>query len=353
VTNIRLRHAAAAGLAAVFLFGACDRTPPAPTPAPPPPVPADAWATVNGRNIVAAEVDKEYQRTRDVNATLSNEEAQAAKMSLLEGLITQDLLLAKARELKIDVMPSDVDKAFMETRGNLTDEQFQQELSRRNLTADDVRASLRRDLTVQKVLESQVTSKVTVTDAEITDFFNANRERFNLKEDAYHLAQIVVTPVREPQTANSSGDDATSPQAVQQKVAMLMERLQKGESFAALAAQFSEDADTAPRGGDLGLVPISAVRQAEPALRNAVLQMAPGNARVVNQNGAAAIVYLVAKQEAGQRDLSTPGVKDQITEGLKARREQLLRSAYLTALRTDARITNHAAKRVVDANGKV
>ena len=95
------------------------------------------------------------------------------------------------------------------------------------------------------------------------------------------------------------------------------------------------------------------MRAAEPALRNAVLQMTPGNARVVNQNGAAAIVVLVAKQTAGQRDLSTPGVKEQITDALKARREQLLRSAYLTALRTDARITNHAARRVVDANGKV
>jgi peptidyl-prolyl cis-trans isomerase SurA len=350
VTKIHLRYIAAAGLAAMSLFSACNRT--APAPASPPPVPADAWATVNGRNIVATEVEREYRRTRDVNATLSSEEVQAAKMSLLEGLITQDLLLAKGRELMIDVTQPDIDKAFMATKGNLTDEQFQQELSRRDLTADDVRASLRRDLTVQKVLESQVTSKVTITDAEITDFFNANRERFNLPEDAYHLAQIVVTPVREPQTTNTAGDDATSPQAAQQKVAMLMQRLQRGESFAELAAQFSEDADTAARGGDLGLVPISAVRQAEPALRNAVLQMAPGNARVVNQNGASAIMYLVAKQMAGQRDLSTPGVKDQITEGLKARREQLLRSAYLTALRSDARITNHAAMRVVEANGK-
>jgi peptidyl-prolyl cis-trans isomerase SurA len=316
-------------------------------------VPADAWATVDGRHIVAAEVEKAYQRSRDVNATLSNEEVEAAKLSVLDGLITQDLLLAKARELKIDATPVDIDKAFTESKGSLTDEQFQQELSKRSLTADDVRESLRRDLTVQKVLESQVTSRVVITDAEVTDFFNANRERFNLSEDAYHLAQIVVTPVREPQTTNASGDDATSPQAVQQKVAMLMQRLQKGESFAALAAQFSEDPETAPRGGDLGLVPISAVRRAAPELRNAVLQMTPGNARVINQNGASAIVYLVAKQAAGQRDLSTPGVKDQISEALKARREQLLRSAYLTALRTDARITNHAARRVVEANGKV
>jgi peptidylprolyl isomerase len=162
-----------------------------------------------------------------------------------------------------------------------------------------------------------------------------------------------VTPVREPQVTNASGDDAASPQAVQEKVAMLMQRLQMGESFAQLAAQFSEDAESAQRGGDLGMVPISALRQAQPALRDTVMQMTPGNARVINQNGAAAIVLLVAKQPAGQRDLTTAGVKEQITEALKARREQLLRSAYLTALRTDARITNYAAKRVINANGKV
>ena len=51
--------------------------------------------------------------------------------------------------------------------------------------------------------------------------------------------------------------------------------------------------------------------------------------------------------------MTTPAVKEQITQALKARREQLLRSAFLTTLRTNARITNHAAQRVVEANGKV
>ena len=46
-------------------------------------------------------------------------------------------------------------------------------------------------------------------------------------------------------------------------------------------------------------------------------------------------------------------LEHEITEALKTRREQLLRSAYVTALRTDARIANQAAKRVVEANGKV
>jgi len=337
-------------LTALALLGGCDRNREAPAPAAPP---TDAWATVDGRHITAADVDKAFQRTRDLNTTLSPEETQAAKMSLLDDLITQDLLLARAQALMIDATQAEVDKAVTDAQANVTGQQFQQELSKRDLTTADLQSSLRRDLIVQKVLDNQVTSKVVITDAEITGFFNANRAQFNQAEVTYHLAQIIVTPVREAQQTNASGDDAASPQEVQQKVAVLMQRLQMGESFAQLAAQYSEDAESAARGGDLGVIPESAVRQANPALRNAVLQLTPGNARVINQDGAAAIVLLVAKEPAGQRDLSTPGVKEQIERALKTRREQLLRSAYLTALRTDARITNHAAKRVIDANGRI
>jgi uncharacterized phage protein gp47/JayE len=100
-------------------------------------------------------------------------------------------------------------------------------------------------------------------------------------------------------------------------------------------------------------VPLSAVRQADPALRNAVLNTTPGNARVVTQGGAMAIVLVMGMEKAGQRDLTTPGTKEQITQVLRARREQLLRNAYLAAMRTDADITNYAVRRVVETNGKI
>jgi len=68
-------------------------------------------------------------------------------------------------------------------------------------------------------------------------------------------------------------------------------------------------------------------------------------------NGMFTIVLVVAHEAAGQRDLTTPGVKDQITATLKSRKEGLLRAAYLTSLRSDATIVNHLARRVVQAKG--
>ena len=127
-----------------------------------------------------------------------------------------------------------------------------------------MREELRRDLLAQKMMEREVTSKVTVTDQDVTDFFNANKAQFNRTEEAYRIAQIVVTPVREPQIDNRSGDDAITPQQATAKMQMLMERLKAGVAFGDLAADYSEDARTAPRGGDLGFVPVSALNQALP-----------------------------------------------------------------------------------------
>jgi peptidyl-prolyl cis-trans isomerase SurA len=206
---------------------------------------------------------------------------------------------------------------------------------------------------MQKVLEHEIGSKIVVSDREVSDYFDANRAQFNVAEESYHIAQIVITPVRDAQISNSTGDDATTPQAAVAKVKMLMERLKAGGSFRDLASGYSEDPESAPRGGDMGFLPVSRLQQAPPALRDAVLNKQPGSVNVATAGGAYTLVLVVAHEQAGQRDLSTPGMKERITETLRGRREQMLRLAYLTAARADAKVENYLAKRLVEAKGTV
>jgi peptidyl-prolyl cis-trans isomerase SurA len=77
-----------------------------------------------------------------------------------------------------------------------------------------------------------------------------------------------------------------------------------------------------------------------------------GSARVVSENGAHTILFVVSREPAGQRDLSTPGVRERIETGLRGGREQLMRSAYLAAARSDAQVTNYLARRVVENQGR-
>lgn len=336
-------------LALSALVGACRSTPAAS-----PARSANTWAVVGAREITRDEVEKAYRRNPQASAaTLSEEEALTAKLGLLNELMIQEVLILKAGELKIVLPDTEVDTAFAEAKKNITPEAFQQELAKRNLTEADMREGLRRDLLAQKVIEREVIAKVTVSDQDITDFFNANRAQFNRPEDAYRIAQIVVTPVREAQIGNRTGDDAATPQEAAAKTQMLMERLKAGVAFSDLAADLSEDPQTAPRGGDLGWVPVSALQKAPPALRDAVLKTTPGNVRVVSNAGAHTVVLVVAFDTAGQKDPSMPIVKNAITETLRERREQLLRAAYLGSLRNNMVVVNLLAQRLVESNGKM
>ncbi len=336
-------------LMAMAAVTACRPAPPPPAP----PVPPGTWAVVDGEAITREDVDKAYRRARDASQTVSEEETLTAKLSVLNDLIVERILLAKGRALKIEVPQGDLDTAYANAQKNIPAEAFKEELTRRNLTPDDMREGLRREMLTQKILEQEVGSKIAVTDPEISAFFEANRAQFNLAEESYHIAQIVVTAGRDGQPANATGDDAATPQEAAAKVRMLMERLKAGASFRDLAIGYSEDPESAPRGGDLGLVPVSKIKQTPPQLRDAVLNKTAGSVNVATSGGVYTLVLVVAHEQAGQRDLTTPGVRDRISGTLRGRKEQLLRAAYLTSVRSDATVVNHLARQLVESKGQM
>lgn len=346
----RARPALLLACAFAALSGACQSSAPA-TPPAPAPVSPDVWAVVDGREIRRDEIEKAYRRTTSGTPAPSDDEALAAKLTLLDEYIVEDILLAKAKELNLTVTDTELDTAFSEAKQDIPDEAFTKELAQRNLTAADMRDGLRRDLVARKVIEREVSSKITIADQEVADFFQANRAQFNLPEDAYRIAQIVITPTRETQIANRTGDDAATPEQATAKAQMLMQRLGSGASFADMAMDFSEDAQSAVRGGDVGLIPVSALSKAPPQLRDAVVKSAPGQVQLVSIGGGHTIVLMIGKEAAGQRDLSMPDVRQRIADTLKGRREQLMRTAYLAAVRNKATVVNYIAQRLVESQG--
>jgi peptidyl-prolyl cis-trans isomerase SurA len=312
----------------------------------------DVWAVVGDREISRTDVEAAIRRL-DQPPPVSAEEQLAFRLRVLEDLINQEILLIRAGARNVDVTAADLDKAFNERKSNMSDEAFAQELARRQLSVDAMKQALRRDLIAQKLFEQDLGAKVTPADEDVRDFYEKNRAQFNVAETQYRIAQLVVTPTRESQVRNRLRDDATTPAEAQKKVAMLAERLKAGVSFAELARDYSEDAESAPQGGDLGFIPVSALKQVPAELRQLVLTTAPGNVRTVSAPGGLTFVYVIAREDAGQRDLSHPAVKDAITNGIREQREQVLRAAYLAAARNDIPVVNHLARMVVDAGGRL
>jgi peptidyl-prolyl cis-trans isomerase SurA len=316
---------------------------------------ADVWAVVNGKEIKRDEVEK-YYRTRisPEGQEPSTEEALSLKLNVIDELINNEILLERAKKLNLEASDGEVEDKFTEFKSPYTEEEFQRQLKERGVTVEDLKNTVRRELSIQKLINREVVSKVAISDQDIADFYGANKPQFNVAEPQYRVAQIVVTPRKEPQIRNRKNDDSTNEAEAQRKVKMLVDRLNSGADFAQLAMDYSEDMNSAATGGDLGYVPESALNQSDPALKKLVLSLKPGQvSQPIVLKDSVRILKLVTREAPGLRGLSDPQVQQSIRDTLRNRKEQLLRAAYLAVARDEARVTNYLARQVLESNGKL
>jgi peptidyl-prolyl cis-trans isomerase SurA len=315
----------------------------------------DVWATVNGAEIKRDEVEK-YCRSR-VNPegqAPSQEEALSLKLNILDELINQEILLGRAKKMSLEATDGEVEDKFTEAKSPFTEEEFQRKLKETGGTVDDLKRDIRRQLSIQKLINKEVVSKISISDQDVADFYNQNRAQFNVAEPQYRIAQIVVTPRKDPQVRNRKNDDATNDLEARRKCAALMGKLNSGADFAALAMDYSEDPITTGTGGDVGYVAESALSQSDPALKKAVLALKPGQvSSIIKLRDSYRILKLIAREAPGQRELSDPQVQQSIRDTLRSRKEQLLRAAYLATVRDDAKVMNYLARQVVESAGKL
>jgi peptidyl-prolyl cis-trans isomerase SurA len=315
----------------------------------------DVWALVNGQEIKRADVEKYYRtRVNPEGQEPSQEEALSLKLNVLDELINNEILLERAKKLNLEASDGEVEDKFTELKSPYTEDEFQRQLKERNVSVSDLKNDLRRQLSITKLLNREVVAKISITDQDVTEFYNANKAQFNVAEPQYRIAQIVVTPRKEPQIRNRKNDDATNEAEAQRKVKMLMDRLNSGADFAQLAMDYSEDMNSAATGGDLGYVPESALNQSDPLLKKMVMGMKPGQVSPpLGLKEGYRILKLVTRESPGQRNISDPQVQQTIRDTLRNRKEQLLRSAYLAIARDEARVRNFLAEQVVEAAGKL
>ena len=316
---------------------------------------ADTWATVNGKDIKRDDVEKYYRtRVNPEGPAPSQEEALSLKLNVLDELINNEILIEKAKKLNLEASDGEVEDKFTELKSPYTEDEFQKQLRERGVSVDDLKRDLRRQLSIQKLLNREVLSKISITDQDVSDFYNGNKAQFNVAEPQFRLAQIVVTPRKEPQVRNRKNDDATNDAEAQRKVKMLVDRLNSGADFSQLAMDYSEDMNSAATGGDLGYVPESALNQSDPQLKKIVLELKPGQVSApIQLKDGVRILKLITRESPGLRGLADPSVQQTIRDTLRNRKEQLLRSAYLATVRDDARVSNYLAQQVIETSGKL
>ncbi len=307
-------------------------------------VPANVAATVNGRAITFADLDKQYKRQFPQQPAVSTDQTQIQKLDLLRAMTDEEILLQRAERLSLLAKDDEVDSRLNQIKAPYTQEEFQKTLEAQQMNLEELKAQIRRQLSIDKLLNSQIGNQINVSDKDVSDFYEANKAAFRYPETTYHIARIAVSPGPNPDVRNLAGNKAQNEDQARKKLMMIDARLKQGEDFGKLAQNFSEDPQSAANGGDLGYIQESALAQTDPETRKAIMTMTPGQVSLpIKTQGGYHILKLLAREPAGQRELNDPRVQQNIRETLRTRKEQLLRNAYMDACRNEAQVVNYLA----------
>jgi peptidyl-prolyl cis-trans isomerase SurA len=316
----------------------------------------DVVAIVNGHPIQRSEVEKSYRDNLGNNKEQpTKEQAEATRLSILRLLIDDEILQQEAKKMNLVASDEEVDAKLAEYKAPYTQEEFDKRLQAASMSLDDLRTQIRRSLTSEKLMNKEVTSRINITDADISSFYNANKVQFNFIEPKYNIADIVVTSQATPmqQGVNLQNSKASNDVEARRKIDMLHNRLERGEDFATLAMNLSENPNDANNGGNMGFISESSLRN-EAAVFAAISKLQPGQITEVipvmapgaKSPGAYAIYKLIEKVPAGQRELNDPRVQQEIRQQLRESRSQLLKAAYYEMVRNQAHVENRLAEQI-------
>ena len=303
----------------------------------------DVAATVNGKEITLAEVDRVVTQQAQ-GQQLGTLQQAAARLQVLDRLIERQVLFARAEKEKTVPTDDEVNTLINQQKQRGTVEEWEKSLKENNLTEEQVREEARKDLAINK-LQEKLYGKITIRDQEVTDFYNTNRQQF-ITPRGVSLADIVVDP---SDSGGTYRDDAKSDAEATAKIQRLYATLRGGADFADIARSSSED-PTGVRGGDIGIANEQDLQQnGFPAdlVNRFFNQMQVGSYTepIRFADGRWYIFKLTNRQlENRPLTLDDPGVRERIKQGLIDQRKTILGEALVRNAMSDVTVVNHLAE---------
>jgi peptidyl-prolyl cis-trans isomerase SurA len=207
-------------------------------------------AIVGDEIILVSEVQERAaaplaQAARAQSAFIRDQQIRQILGEFLQRMIDEQLIEQEAQSLMLDVTDEEVERAIagIQQRNGWDDLALENQIAERGQTMDQYRYDTRIELLKYKVLSVRLRGRLRTDEEEAR---RAYRQivRASRSGDAFEAAQILI---RVP-------DDATAIELkrLEERADAIARRAEDGEDFAQMANDFSDDAESAARGGSLG-----------------------------------------------------------------------------------------------------
>ena len=192
----------------------------------------DYAATVNGEKIPLKEFEDRFKvkmETVGHPSALNKEEARRLRAEFLSELIDETIMFTRARAIRLEVTDEDLEKRLEEIKADYP-QGIENYFQGRPGDYQAWKSDMKRRLLLEKLVEKDVNSKITVSDDEVLAFFQASKG-YDRSEERVKVSQIVLPDKESAKKA--------------------LKRLKAGQDFAALAKEVSTGPEAA-KGGDMG-----------------------------------------------------------------------------------------------------
>ncbi len=215
---------------------------------------------------------------RRIGSPLNPEQKSKLAQAIIEKEIVRELMYQEGKAKGSGVSQENVEKElenFKKAYGK--DEGFQQALKQRGISEDELKKGIEVDLIAKKLLDDRVKGKVHITDTQVKKFYEDKKESFK-RPEAFRARHIFVAYVpfdvvekTPPEEMKEAAGEYRA--AARKKIDEVFAKVKAGENFGELAKQYSEDAASAEKNGDLDFKYMGVF---DPAFDKAVIDMKIG-----------------------------------------------------------------------------
>ena len=293
-------------------------------------------ARVNNQIITRSEYQREReqlkQETQQQDAANADKAFGEREKDILRGLIDQQLMLEKAKDLGITA-DTDVVKRLDEIRKQMnldSMEELEKAAQSQGVSFEDFKQNIRNGIITQKVIGQEVGSHLQVSKDEEQKFYDSHKDEMQQPE-TIRLSEILVST--EKGGEKNAGGDPNPEQlaAAEAKAKDLLDQIHKGTKFEDVAKK-SSDGPTAANGGDLGEFKRGTLSR---ELEDKTFAMKPGDvSEVIRTKQGFVILQVTAHTAAGIPPLKE--IEPKVQEAVYMDKLQPALRAYLTKLREDA-----------------
>ena len=206
----------------------------------------DGVAAIVGKNIVKySDIERSYAQMR---MRVGVENSFANRCAILENMILNQLLVHKGEVDSIEVSDDEVNQYVQmylqnDMRQYGTKQALQEATGFNYEELKEQYQRMIRNYMLSSRAQQKITEEVKITPAEVTQFFNSlDADSLPTIPERYEFSEIVL----QPEISEAERE------RVRTELAELRERVLKGEKFSMLATLYSQDPESAKKGGELG-----------------------------------------------------------------------------------------------------